>query len=558
MIYTVKRFLMVTITLMVLIVFSNIALAQDKTETLSFGGVDRTFYVHLPANYDESTLAPLLIALHSTSSSGRALAALTGLNAASDEQGFIAVYPNADGVQWGEDPTETDTPDDIGFIGSLLDYLEATYAVDQEHIYLAGLGNGGLMTYRLACETPERFAGFAVVSALMWDNHRQNCPAETASPVNMLIMHGSADVFYEPNTHNYTNIFSTDEGPIILGIADTLLFWADRNQCEGEAVIPQGQESNLIFGNCANSTRTAYYEVAGGSGWPRIGDYRLNQFGVDATTVITSFFAGGTDELPLQAEPYTGLARSYALYVPASYDPAVPMPLVMMLHGRFGTGAGMAALTDMNILAEKYGFIGLYPDGIDNQWNYVRNIPGYPDAQDDNVFLSNLIADVSLNLNVDQTRIYVAGFSNGGFMTGRLACENPNQYAAFATVSAAGFGGMLSVCPEGHPIAMLMMHGTADTNVPWDGQAYTRGDRTIYSLVPVADTLSFWAQYIDCEPSLETEELPQQGGSPGTMVKRLVVSGCPENAGLILYAVLGGGHNWPGKPGRIADEVAGL
>jgi polyhydroxybutyrate depolymerase len=534
------------------------AAAQSGLDSFQFDGTQRTYYLHLPDRYDAESPAPLIIALHSSASSGRALAALSGLDAAADSSGYIiTAYPNADGLQWAADANQTDLPDDVGFINALVNHLAESYTIDREQVYLAGFGNGGLMAYRMACETPEQFAGIAVVSALLWDDQRQNCAPESTAPVNLLVIRGSADGFYTSETHHYTTVFSTDEGPLILGVQDTMAFWAERQGCTPDgAVNPEGT-SVTVFEACEGNTTLAYYEVPGGNGWPRQGNYRLNQFGADATGIMMRFFAHDDGWMVAPTTSSDETPRTYALYIPESYDPAVAMPLVLALHGRFGTGVGTASLTDMNQLAEKYGFIALYPDGINQEWNYIRDIPGYPTGPNDTQFLADLIADISQDVAVDPSRIYVAGFSNGGFMAERLACDAPDQYAAFATVSAAGFGGMPTVCAQPNPVAMLLIHGTDDTNIPWNGQAQTIGDRTIYVLYPVPETLAFWAQYIGCQPELEAEDLPPQGGSPGTQVRVLTVQGCPDGTGLQLYAVVGGGHNWPGKPGRIPVEIGG-
>jgi polyhydroxybutyrate depolymerase len=206
--------------------------AQDgATGALEDAGTARTYYLHVPASYDGSTPVPLVIALHGTSSSGRALAALTGLDAAADEQGFIVVYPNADGSVWGEDPTDPAAPDDLAFIPALIDQLAQTYAIDPDRVYLTGTSSGGLMAYRLACALPERFAAVAVVGPLMWERHAEACPAESAAPVNMLIIHGTDDIFYTHRKHVYESLWS-DARPVILGVDETVGFWVKRDGCD--------------------------------------------------------------------------------------------------------------------------------------------------------------------------------------------------------------------------------------------------------------------------------------------------------------------------------------
>ena len=251
-----------------------------------------------------------------------------------------------------------------------------------------------------------------------------------------------------------------------------------------------------------------------------------------------------------------GLERTYRLHVPE--DLTQPAPLVIVLHGRGGTGRHIEGYTGFDELADREGFIAAYPDGLNNEWNYVHNIIGYSDTHDDIAFLIALVDQIAQDYAVDLSRVYIAGFSNGGFMAERVACENPTRFAAFASVSAAGFGGMLDVCQKAGTVSapMLLIHGTADDNVPWTGLGSTHGDQTIYVLYPVPDTLGYWAEFNGCQGKAETTDLPELGDSPGTSVRILTVD-CPSDASVMLYGVIGGGHNWPGKAEGIPAQIAG-
>jgi polyhydroxybutyrate depolymerase len=253
-----------------------------------------------------------------------------------------------------------------------------------------------------------------------------------------------------------------------------------------------------------------------------------------------------------------GQERNYTLFVPDSYSSERSVPLVVLLHGRFGTGTKMAALTDFNDLAEKHRFITLYPDGLNGEWNYVKDIPGYPmDAPDDTALLRALIRRVSDRYAIDASRIYVAGFSNGGFMAQRLACDAPEVFAAFASVAAAGFGGMDMVCPETGSARLLFIHGTFDTNIPWNGYSRQVGNQAVPILFSVSDTLGFWSFHNSCGSEISSRELSKSSKTAKTNVRIFTFTKCPEGAALGLYAIERGGHNWPGKPGRIPPEIAG-
>lgn len=250
---------------------------------------------------------------------------------------------------------------------------------------------------------------------------------------------------------------------------------------------------------------------------------------------------------------FEGQGRTYMIHVPPSYDAGTPVPLLLMLHGRGGDGNGIAKLTNFSDLADEHNFIVLYPDGLDNQWNYVKDVPGYTGmTQDDTAFLLELLDEVSGQYSVDEKRIYVAGFSNGGFMTQRLACDAPERFAAFASVAAAGFGGMPALCQTPSPLSILLVHGTLDAVIPWQGMVRGNG----FMLAPVTDTLAFWSQYAGCEGEVTDTALPQKGESSETSVTLFSV-GCDDDNEVLLYAVQGGGHNWPGVDDLISQDWAG-
>lgn len=267
--------------------------------------------------------------------------------------------------------------------------------------------------------------------------------------------------------------------------------------------------------------------------------------------IVLLSFVCAQDEARLLT--FEGVERTYLLHVPASYNAKTPVPLLLMLHGRGGDGERISALTGFSKLADEKNFIVVYPDGLDNQWNYVKDVPGYSSmTQDDTGFLLALLDEVRDQYSIDDKRVYVAGFSNGGFMTQRLACDAPERFAAFASVSAAGFGGMVELCQTPSPLSFLFIHGTADGVIPWQGLVRGNG----YMLAPVNETLAFWASYSGCDGDVTDIGFPQKGDSPGTSVTLFSV-GCSKGNEVLLYAVKGGGHNWPGVPGFIPEEFAG-
>jgi polyhydroxybutyrate depolymerase len=272
--------------------------------------------------------------------------------------------------------------------------------------------------------------------------------------------------------------------------------------------------------------------------------------------LLISVTAYAQEEEPPLTFTFDDLERSYWLHVPDDLDG--PAPLVMLLHGKGGEGWHMQQYTEFDTIADAEGVIAVYPNGIDYEWSFVRDIPGYDPKQDDVAFLIALLDHIAAEHPVDLSRVYMAGFSNGGFMAQRVACENPTRFAAFASVAASGFGGMRQVClqPGTETAPMLLIHGTSDNNILWDGITVTQGEQTVRITYPVPETLAYWAEFNSCLPEAENENKPVLGMSPGTNVRVLTVV-CPEDASVALYTVVNGGHNWPGHPVGLPAEVAG-
>jgi len=255
---------------------------------------------------------------------------------------------------------------------------------------------------------------------------------------------------------------------------------------------------------------------------------------------------------------HAGYQRGYRLHVPAGIEEggASAVPLVVLLHGRGGSGSGMAQLSGFDDLADEHGFIVVYPDGIDNQWNYVDGIEGYQNEVPDSDFLRALVAYLADSYPVDSRRVYVAGFSNGGFMAQRLACDGNDLFAAFASVGAAGYGGQPASCGDPEPVSILFMHGTKDTVVPFAGLRQQGPNGPVTVLASVEQTFGYWTDRIGCSTTIDARQLAAMR-SADMEVHVLDATNCPADHQLELVVIVGGGHNWPGRPGLIPSDIGG-
>ena len=254
---------------------------------------------------------------------------------------------------------------------------------------------------------------------------------------------------------------------------------------------------------------------------------------------------------PAQAAGFDfgGLARTYSLHLPAGVDH--PSGLVVNLHAAGATGAGQEALTNYDAVADTYGFVAVYPDGIDLSWADGRGA-SEPDRRgiDDVGFLSALIGKLVADYGIDPGRVFATGLSAGAFMANRLACDRADVIAAVAPV--AGTLGVNVGCNPSRPVSVLQFHGTADPIVPFTGGAMTgRGGAS--DILSATTMNERWRQADGC-PDPVQDVLPTAGD--GTVTRRLTASPCAAGTAVVFLTVDGGGHTWPSAPDILADVGA--
>lgn len=210
----------------------------------------------------------------------------------------------------------------------------------------------------------------------------------------------------------------------------------------------------------------------------------------------------------------------------------------------------MAVSSGMSNLADREGFIVVYPDAVDKRWNIAGHAP--TDA-DDVAFVSALIAHLSQTLAIDQQRIYATGSSNGGYLVQRLACEMPAQFAAFASVAASLVAQNKPSCHPQTPISMMMINGTADDVVPWEGGAppKVRIGKDLSSL-PILEVINFWRQLDACSSEVPLQQLKKD------LVEIYDYPNCQDSSEVTLVALKGGKHVWPGSGSRFLEASTAI
>jgi polyhydroxybutyrate depolymerase len=249
------------------------------------------------------------------------------------------------------------------------------------------------------------------------------------------------------------------------------------------------------------------------------------------------------------------LKRVFRIYKPVMYDSSRQLPLVIALHGRGGKGKSMILLTrrGFNKLAEKDGFIVVYPNGIGKNWNDGRmdeeaNDRAHRENVDDVGFISALIDAMINDYNIDPLRVYVTGISNGAIMSYRLACELSQKITAIAPVDG-NIPLMLSdECSPSGPVSVLAINNVNDPLVPYDGgEIYGHFHRVKLGEVLSADeSVGFWVKRNGCSVTPVVVEEPDRYPRDGTRVTSKQYLNGNNGTEVILYTVEGGGHTWPG------------
>lgn len=226
-----------------------------------------------------------------------------------------------------------------------------------------------------------------------------------------------------------------------------------------------------------------------------------------------------------------GKARTFDVHVPATYDPAKRTPLVFLFHGFTMTAAQMATASHFAAAADKHGMIVAFPSGISSSFN-AGDCCGIAQSTgvDDVAFASAMIDAIQADYCVDAKRVFSAGFSNGGFLSYRLACELSDKIAAVAPV-AGGLRIDLAACNPKRPVPLLHIHGTSDLLVPYDGG--------IGAPHPVSYSIDAFKTKNGCTGAGKVVYTKDD-------VSCTKWDGCTAGADVELCTVTGGGHQWPG------------
>ena len=340
----------------------------------------------------------------------------------SRKHGFVLVFPEAEKGTW-----DLEGEKDTKFWGKLKNISDIRYQPHNTRQYIAGYGTGAAMAERAVLTNPEFFGGIALIEPTeLGKELLEREGAKTAPEYNKYIeVLGDRPPITVKEAEQNIMIVSSDKE----SLAETVDFWRGTGK-SGEEKSPF---AGVYFKEKAEAdpehiytdffSKTRRYRIAPNGKLRAASDYRDNP------------------NARIYHEEIAGFVREWVEVLPSDYDPLKSYPLVMMLHGSNNDGPQMYDISRLWEVAEQRKFIVLFPTSMRsekkyNAWNFYWHTPednGNPDP----VFLVELIERYIKDYSIDQSRIYLSGFSNGGGMANYMAMNYPEIFAAVMPYSGA-------------------------------------------------------------------------------------------------------------------------
>ncbi|MDE2271726.1 MAG: hypothetical protein KGJ94_07040 [Xanthomonadaceae bacterium] len=250
-----------------------------------------------------------------------------------------------------------------------------------------------------------------------------------------------------------------------------------------------------------------------------------------------------------------GVQRSYVIHLPPA-SASVPHGLLLLFHGGGGRGDGMARLTRIEPVADRAGFIVVYPDGINRHWNDGRATIKH--KVDDIGFVASLIDNLEREYPIDRNRVAVAGISNGAIFAERVGCDLAGRVGTIAAVDGTLATDYAHDCHPARAVSVLQFDGTSDPIMPYAGGHVAdfggRGEGG--NVLSVDATAAFWSRVDGCG-GMRRRSLPATAPFDPTRVHLTRSGPCRGGSAVRVYSIDGGGHTWPGGMPYLPRFIVG-
>ena len=248
---------------------------------------------------------------------------------------------------------------------------------------------------------------------------------------------------------------------------------------------------------------------------------------------------------PVTSDPLMGGGRAADVILPTGFDNSHDVPLIIALHGYGGNSAEVPRYFSLAGNVDSKDFIIVAPNGTPDLigskfWNATDACcDGFNNGVDDVAYIRDLISEAKQRFAIDAGRVYVVGYSNGGFMSHRMACDAADVVTGIFSLAGATYKD-ISSCNPSRPVAVFQLHGTADQTIKYEGgSAYPGGAQHPSAL----DTVTNWATLNGCTPTpvmLDNTEVN------AVVVDETTVTGfnnCPTDGTVELWTIDGAPHN---------------
>lgn len=288
----------------------NEADSRDDTPRTVFGG-NRPVTLQIPAAYDESSEWPLLMVLHGYGVTAAIQTGYLGVGALVDSAGVFLIAPEGTTNQTDDQFwNATDAccgfganVDDVGYLRSLIEDVQADYAIDPSRVFVIGHSNGGFMAHRLGCEASDLVTAFVSIAGMTWLDTATCSPA---NDVSVLQIHGDLDdtIFYAGGTVD-------PSAPSYPSALESVTRWQGYDACT-PGIVTDPARMDLDFGIAGEETRVERFTCPGSLGvelWTLEGGGHIPDFGNFSGAVWPWLDAHGRSTASVSERPAAGGAR---------------------------------------------------------------------------------------------------------------------------------------------------------------------------------------------------------------------------------------------------------
>jgi len=237
--------------------------------------------------------------------------------------------------------------------------------------------------------------------------------------------------------------------------------------------------------------------------------------------------------------------RDYLVYTPADYDDSQSHTLLLALHPANTSAQDMASMTNFKSLADANQVLMVFPNSVSGRWDSSGAL-----AFDDVGFISAVLDSMIADYAIDESKVFVLGYSSGGLMTMKLRCALSDRITGIISYAAPMTFQMANDCLSADPVSAFVIHGSVDEVFPYAGQVSVNNGE-LSGTFSADQTISFLASLSGCDSQAQIKHISPENAPNAVFAKRYIC----DNTLTELYTVVGLGHyGWAGSLPLIIDD----